>query len=149
MAWWVILRPLRWLGRISIARTQRGSVIPDSVTRSSQASWAWAGIVNECELTTRSGSAWPKIFAKFQPSSSGHATGGGMSFGSPCAAPPSTHFTTVSNSAGVSDSSFLNRVTPTVRSIWKGGIECSVTRALIARAHGRACCQVMQRHRRY
>ena len=92
--------------------------MPDSVTRLSQASCARAGIVKGSDRTIRSGSFWPKSAAKFQPWPSGHATAGGMSLTSPCGAPASTQRTIVSSSPGVNDSSFLNFVTPTVRSIW-------------------------------
>ena len=52
---------------ISIARTQRGSVRPDGVTRLSQASCDSAGIVNGCDLMIMSGSFCPNSAAKFQP----------------------------------------------------------------------------------
>ena len=141
MAWWTILRPFRLPGRISMARTQRGSSRSIGVTRLSHASCDTAGIVNESDFTTRSGSL-PSTFEKFQVCSVGHLMASGMCFGSPCGAPASTHFTMVSSSWFVSESSFLNLVMPTVRSIWNGGIECSSTRALMERAHGRDCCQV-------
>ena len=67
MAWWVILRPLTVVGRISMARTQRGSVMPEGVTRLSHASCDCAGMVKACDLTIRSGSFWPNSGAKFQP----------------------------------------------------------------------------------
>src|SRR5205823_9510752 len=70
-AWWTILRPLFVAGRISIARTQRGSVTPDGVERLSHASCACAGIVNDGDRTMRSGGP-PNCFAKFQTDASGH-----------------------------------------------------------------------------
>src|SRR5262249_51798982 len=74
-------------GRISIARTQGGSVTPDGVERLSHA-FAWAGIVNDGERTIRSGGP-PNSFAKFHSEASGHSIAAGMSFGSPCGAPAS------------------------------------------------------------
>jgi hypothetical protein len=60
-------RPLTEIGRISIARTHFGSVMPASVIRLSHASCETAGIVNGSDFTIRSGSFWPKRWAKFQP----------------------------------------------------------------------------------
>jgi len=51
-------------GRISIARTQRGSVTPEGVERLSHASCACAGIVKDGERTIRSGGP-PNSLAKF------------------------------------------------------------------------------------
>ena len=77
-------------GRISIARTQRGSVMPDGVTRLSHTSCDTLGIVKSYDLMIRSGSFWPNCAAKFQPWPSGQSFSAGMSFGSPCGAPAST-----------------------------------------------------------
>ncbi|OLE79114.1 MAG: hypothetical protein AUF76_17540 [Acidobacteria bacterium 13_1_20CM_2_65_9] len=63
----MILRPFIVSGRISIARTHRGSVIPDGVTRLSQMSCETAGIVKSYDLMIRSGSFCPNAAAKFQP----------------------------------------------------------------------------------
>src|SRR6185295_1486018 len=143
IAWCVILRPLIVSGRISIARTQRGSVIPDGVMRLSQTSCETAGIVKSYDLMMRSGSFWPNCAAKFQPWPSGHCLATGMSFGSPCGAPASTQRTMVATWSSVSDRSFLNFWMPTVRSICHGGICRSATRALIDLAHGRASLKVI------
>ena len=120
-----------------MARTQRGSVSPVSLTGFHQASFASAGIVNGADLTIRSGGP-PNCSAKYHFDASGHSRGGGMSAGSPPGAPPSTQRTTVSISASVSDRSFLNAVMPTVRSRCHGGICRVETRSRIDRAHGRA-----------
>src|SRR5262245_28776434 len=119
-----------------MARTQRGSVTPDGVDRLSHASCECAGIVNCGDETTRSGA--PKRPARFHIEASGHVTGFGMSFGSPCGAPASTHLVIVSISASLSDRSFLNSWMPMFLSMCHGGIWCAVTRALIERAHGLA-----------
>ena len=66
-----------------------------------------------------------------------------MSFGSPCGAPASTHFTIVSSCSSVSERSFLNFWMPTLRSICHGGICRSATRVLIDFAHGRASAKVI------
>ena len=50
-----------------MARTQRGSVMPDGVTRLSQTSCDTLGIVKSYDLMIRSGSFWPNGAAKFQP----------------------------------------------------------------------------------
>ena len=55
----MILRPFIVSGRISIARTQRGSVMPDGVMRLSHASCDTAGIVKSYDLMIRSGSFCP------------------------------------------------------------------------------------------
>ena len=122
MAWCVILRPLTVVGRISTARTQRGSVMPDGVTRLSQASCDTAGMVNSSDLMIRSGSFWPNTAAKFHPWPSGHTFGAGMSFGLPCGAPASTHFRIVSICLSSSERSFLKLCTPTLLSMFHGGI---------------------------
>ena len=54
-AWCVILRPWTVPGRTSIARTQRGSVIPESTTGFHQVSLAPPFCVQVEERTTRSG----------------------------------------------------------------------------------------------
>src|SRR5437867_6588295 len=67
--------------------------------------------------------------------SAGHSTGGGASFGSPCGAPASAHFTIVSMSACLSERSLAN--TPCCGSANHGGIWRLSTLALMARAQGR------------
>src|SRR5262245_40888925 len=67
---------------------------------------------------------------------------GGMSFGSPLAAPLSTHFTIVSISFSERDGSSRISLIPTVGSRFHGGISRRLTRVLIARAHGRASSYV-------
>ena len=119
-----------------MARTQRGSVRPVSVTGFHQASFASAGMVYGSDLTTRSGGP-PNRSAKYHFDASGHSTGAGMSSGLPRGAPPSTHRTIVSSSASVSDLSFLKSVIPTVRSMCQGGICRVETRSLMERAQGR------------
>src|SRR4029434_775082 len=131
-------RPLTVLGRISRARTQRGSVKLVSTTGFHHASLAPAFCVHGMDLMTMSGSVWPYILAKFQPCSFGHTLAAGMSFGSPFGAPASTHFTIVSISLSESDRSFSNSVMPTVLSMCQGGIAGAATRPLIARAQGLA-----------
>src|SRR2546427_3527149 len=65
---------------------------------------------------------------------SGHWTGGGVSFSSPAALPPSTHAVIVSISACFKDRSLLK--CPYFGSANQGGIFLSATAALIAFAHG-------------
>src|SRR4051812_36151557 len=65
-----------------------------------------------------------------------HATGFGASLISPSTAPPSTHFTIVSISSGLSERSFEN--SPCAGSANHGGISRFSTLSRIARAHGRA-----------
>src|SRR5215207_9840932 len=96
-------RPLTLLGRISSARTQRGSVTPVSTTGFHHASLAPAFCVHGIDLITRSGSVLPNILAKFQPCSLGQTFAGGMSFKSPFGAPASTHLVIRSISASESD----------------------------------------------
>ena len=90
--------------------------------------------VLDADATMRSGS--PNRSASRQTSAFGHSTGGGRSFGSPSGVPASTHRTIVSICSSLSDRSFLNSRIPTVRSMCHGGIVRSVTRRLIALAHG-------------
>src|SRR5262245_5677870 len=125
------------MGRISIARTHRGSVMPEGVTRLSHASCDCAGIVKGYDLMIMSGSFCPNMAAKFHPWSSGQDFGAGIAFGSPCGAPASTHLTIVSISLSEIERSFLNFWTPTVLSMSHGGMVWSATRVRIARAHGR------------
>ncbi len=84
----MILRPARVAGRISTARTQRGSVTGIGVSGLNQTSWPLAGMVYGSDLRMKSG--LPNCFSSCQPSSFGHCLGGGMSFGSPSGAPAST-----------------------------------------------------------
>src|SRR6478735_966121 len=137
-------RPFTVIGRISMARTHRGSVMPASVMRLSQASCDTAGMVNGSDLMIRSGSFWPKSGAKFQPWSSGQVFSAGMSFGSPCGAPVSIHFSTLAYCSSLSERSFLNFCTPTVLSICHGGMLRASTRDLIERTHGRTSEKVFR-----
>src|SRR5215218_1135848 len=130
-------RPFTVLGRISRARTQRGSVMFVSTTGFHHASFCPAFCVQGIDLITMSGSCWPYIFAKFQPCSLGHTLAGGASFGSPFGAPASTHLVMVSISASDSERSFSNSVMPIVLSMCHGGICREATRLLIERAQGR------------
>src|SRR5829696_7517357 len=129
-------RPFTVLGRISRARTQRGSVRLVSTWGFHHASLAPAFCVHGIDLMIMSGSFCPYIFAKFQPCSFGHTLAGGISFGSPFGEPASTHFTIVSISLSESERSFSNSVTPTVLSMCHGGICRAATRFLIDRAQG-------------
>src|SRR5262245_23148429 len=129
-------RPLTVLGRISRARTQRGSVRLVSTTGFHHASFAPAFCVHGMDLITMSGSVCPHIFAKFQPCSFGHTLAGGMSFASPFGEPASTHLTMMSISLSESDRSFSNSVMPTLLSMCQGGICRDATRFLIDRAQG-------------
>src|SRR6185295_5754891 len=86
---------------------------------------------------TMSGGPKPSL-AAFHSLSVTCGLGGGMSFGSPCGDPASTHRTIVSTCSSLSDMSFLNFCTPTLRSMCHGGICRVATRSLIERAHGRA-----------
>src|SRR5678816_4703205 len=88
----MILRDLRFVGRISTIFTQRGSVSGMSDIGRYQTSWCSAGIVYSDDFTVRSGGPKPS-FSPFQPLSVTRATGGGMSLGSPCGAPASTQRT--------------------------------------------------------
>ena len=72
-----------------------------------------------------------ELLAKFHTSSLANVFGGGMSFGSPCGAPASTHRTMVSICSSVSERSFLKCWMPTVLSMCHGGICRAATRALI------------------
>ena len=64
-------------------------------------------------------------------------TGGGASAGLPRGAPASTHVPIVAISSSVSDASSLNVRTPTLRSMYHGGISRCAVRSLMARAQGR------------
>src|SRR5207247_3596846 len=90
-AWLVTLRPFTLAGRISIARTHRGSVSPVSTTGLYHWSSATVGTVQSGDLMIKSGG--PYRLAKFHLDSSGHCLGGGISFASPFGAPESTHRT--------------------------------------------------------
>src|SRR5438093_6059809 len=138
----MILRALRLVGRISTIFTQRGSVSAISDIGRYQTSWCSAGIVYSEDLTTRSGLPKPSR-TPFHSLSVTSGLGGGMSFGSPCGAPASTQRTIVSTWSSLSDMSFLNFWTPTLRSMCHGGICRVATRSLIERAHGRASWYVI------
>src|SRR5204862_7527409 len=84
-AWCVILRPLTVDGRISMPRTQRGSVRPVGTVGLHHTSCATAGIVYGGDLMIRSGG--PYLSASCHLLSSGHCLGGGMSLGSSYGAP--------------------------------------------------------------
>src|SRR5829696_3393202 len=101
-------RPLTVLGRISRARTHRGSVRLVSTTGFHHASLAPAFCVHGIDLMIMSGSLLPNVLSKFQPCSLGHTFAGGMSFGSPFGAPASTHLVISSISVSDSDRSFSN-----------------------------------------
>ena len=107
-----------------------------------QTSWCSAGIVYSEDFTTRSGGPKPSRTA-FHSLSVTSGFGGGRSFGSPCTAPSSTQRTIVSTCSSLSDMSFLNFWTPTLRSMCHGGICRVATRSLIERAHGRTSWYVM------
>ena len=81
----------RVAGRISIARTQRGSVRPVCDDRRHHVSCAPGLLRPRRGLDDEIGLFWPNWSAKFQPWSSGHFTAAGMSFGSPFGAPASIH----------------------------------------------------------
>src|SRR5689334_14699125 len=137
----MVLRALRFDGRISTMRTQRGSVIGMSFCGRYQTSWWFGAILYSDDLMIRSGGPKPS-FTACHSLSLAMASGLGMSFGSPCGAPASTHATIVSICFCVSDMSFLNFCTPTLWSMCHGGI-CRVdTRFLIERAHGRDSANV-------
>src|SRR6185503_13957555 len=132
-----------WLvGRISTIFAQRGSVSGMSDIGRYQTSWWTAGIVYSDDLITRSGGPNPSLTPSHWLSVT-TAFGAGMSFGSPCSAPPSTQRTIVSTCSSLSDMSFLNFCTPTLRSMCQGGICRVATRSLIERAHGRASWKEM------
>src|SRR5215475_13799245 len=133
-------RPLIVAGRISIARTQRGSVRPVATDGRHHASCAWAGIVYSGALITRSGC--PYLDAKFHLASSLHVFGAGMSFGSPCGEPADTHAMIVSICSSLSERSFLNFWMPIVLSMCQGGICRAPTRCAIERTHGRTSSYV-------
>src|SRR3954451_2246332 len=139
----MILRDFRFVGRISTIFTQRGSFNGMSDIGRYQTSWCSAGIVYSEDLTVRSGGPKPSR-SPFQPLSVTSGGGVGMSFGSPCGAPASTHRTMVSTCSSLSDMSFLKCWTPTVRSMCHGGICRVATRSLIERAHGRASWYVIR-----
>ena len=142
LAWWVILRPLIVLGRTSTARTQRGSVRPLSTIGRHQVSLAPAFWVHGTERMIRSGSRWPYCLATCHVCSVGQVFSAGMSLGSPCGAPRSTHFRMVAIWSSLSERSFLNSWMPMVLSMCHGGIWRASTRARIERAHGRASAKL-------
>src|SRR3954469_1847273 len=123
-----------------MARTQRGPARLVGTLGRHQASCATGGIVYSGDLTTRSGS--PYLFARFQPDSSFHTRGGGMSFGSPLGAPAATHARMVSIWSSLSERSFLNFWMPMVLSMCHGGICREPTRCAIDFAQGRASSYV-------
>src|SRR6516162_129809 len=123
-------------GRISIARTQRGSVRPVGTDGRHHASCATAGIVYSGDLMIRSGG--PYLAASVQPVSSFQTLGFGISFGSPFGAPAATHAMMVSICSSLKDRSFLNCWMPMVLSMCHGGICRELTRCAIERTHGRA-----------
>src|ERR1043165_6178797 len=86
-------------------------------------------MVYGADLTTMSGGPKPSR-AAFHSLSVTSGLGGGISFGSPCGAPSSTQRTIVSICASLSDMSFLNFCTPTLRSMCHGGICRAATEAL-------------------
>src|SRR5436190_19038051 len=93
-------------GRISMPRTQRGSLRPVGTVGLHQTSCPTAGIVYGGDLMIKSGG--PNFAASCHLLSSGHCFGDGMSFGSPFGAPVSTHRRIVAICSSVSDRSFLN-----------------------------------------
>src|SRR5438093_933409 len=95
-----------------------------------------AGIVYSDDLMTMSGGPKPSRTPCHWLSVTSFL-GGGRSFGSPCSAPPSTQRTIVSTCSSLSDMSFLNFCTPTLRSMCHGGICRAATRSRMERAHGR------------
>src|SRR5579859_3095215 len=117
----MILRPFKFVGRISTILAQRGSVIGMSDIGRYHTSWCTAGILYSDDLITRSGGPKPSL-AAFHSLSVTSGLDGGRSFKSPCNAPPSTQATIVFTCWEVSDMSFLNFCTPTLRSMCHGGI---------------------------
>ena len=101
----MILRPAGVAGRISTARTQRGSVTGIGVSGLNQTSWPLAGIVYgvrfENEIRLRQ-TVWPVASRR----RSATALGGGMSLGSPSGAPASTQRAMVAICSSVSEISF-------------------------------------------
>src|SRR5579863_10492092 len=87
-------------------------------------------------------SGGPNCFVSCQPSSLGHCFGAGMSFGSPCGAPASTHCEIVLICSSESEISFLNCWMPTVLSRCHGGMLRVTTRCLMDLAHGRVSSKV-------
>ena len=134
-AWCAMRRPSRPDGFVSAARIQRGSASGTSTVVRKKTSCATAGMVNGTDRTTRSGG--PSSESNRNRSPLGQSSGGGMSAGSPSGAPASTQRTMMSISASLSEMSLMNRWMPTVLSRNHGGISRAVTRALMARAHGR------------
>jgi hypothetical protein len=140
-------RPLTVSGRISIARTHRGSVMPVSTTALHHLSCACGSTVNFGDLMVRSGAPLNRS-AKFHTATSGHCFGGGMSFGSPFGAPAVTHRRIVSICASLRERSFSNFWIPTCLSRCHGGISRAATRAAIERTQ--TCGFVgHKRHRRH
>src|SRR5204862_5415492 len=137
----MILRPFKFVGRISTIFAQRGSLIGMSDIGRYHTSWCSGAIVYSDDLMTRSGGPKPSLTA-FHSLSVTSGLGGGRSFGSPCGAPPSTQRAIVFTCSSVRDMSFLNFCTPTLRSMCHGGIWCVATRSLIERAQGRESWKV-------
>ena len=120
----------------SAALIQRASGMPsNSMVGFHHWSCPLAVTVYGVELTTRSG--WPSVLSSSHSDAGGQSIGGGRSAGLPSGAPASTHRTTVSISASVSEKSFLNAWMPTVRSMCQGGMMRRSTRSRICRTHGR------------
>src|SRR5262245_57529914 len=117
----MILRPLRFVGRISTIFAQRGSVRGMSDIGRYHTSWCSADMVYSDDLTIRSKDPYPSL-TPFHSLSVTNGFGGDKSFGSPSRTPPSTHQTMVSTCLSVSDISFLNACTPTLRSMCHGNI---------------------------
>src|SRR5260370_7686652 len=126
----MILRPFKFVGRISAILAQRGSMIGMSDMGRYHTSWCCADIVYSDDLMTRSGGPKPSLTA-FHSLSVTSGLGGGRSFKLPCSAPPSTQATIVFTCWSVSDISFLNFCTPTLRSMSHAAIPPSATPSLI------------------
>ena len=125
-------------GLVSAARTQRGVSMSASANGLKNVSCATGGIVNGGKRTTVSGGPRPASTSRRKLSPDGHSMGGGIRDRSPGGAPASTQRTTVSISASLSEMSLMNCWMPRVLSRNQGGISRAATRALIARAQGRA-----------
>jgi hypothetical protein len=128
-----IRRPSGYDGLISIARTQRGSVTPVSVTGRNHLSCVRAASVYGGDLRMRSGS--PNCFENCQPVGSGKVAGGGRSLGSPSGAPASTQETIVLICSSERLRSFLKARTPMFLSTCHGGITRAATLVLMALAN--------------
>src|SRR6185436_10589975 len=134
-------RPTIDAGLISIARTQRGSVRPRSVTGRNHLSCVCAASVYGGDVTTRSG--LPYNFANSQPvGSAGGAVFGARSAALPSGVPASTQREIVSICASDKLRSFLKCWIPTDLSMYHGGMSRALTRDLIDRAYFLASANV-------